>query len=81
VAQPRRSALARRLAESKVLFPVIALGLILVFDLFAVPGFFALDTIDGHLFGNLVDIPRNGSTIMLLAMGMTLVIATGGVDL
>jgi simple sugar transport system permease protein len=28
-----------------------------------------------------VDIPRNGSTIMLLAMGMTLVIATGGVDL
>jgi simple sugar transport system permease protein len=77
----RRATLAHRLAESKVLFPVIALGLILVFDLFAVPGFFALDTIDGHLYGNLVDIPRNGSTIMLLALGMTLVIATGGIDL
>ena len=78
---PRRASLARRFGESKVLFPIIALGLILIFDLFAVPGFFALDTVDGHLFGNLVDIPRNASTIMLLAMGMTLVIATGGVDL
>ncbi len=78
---PRRASLARRFGESKVLFPLIALGLILIFDWFAVPGFFALDTVDGHLFGNLVDIPRNGSTIMLLAMGMTLVIATGGVDL
>ena len=28
-----------------------------------------------------MDIPRNGSTTMLLALGMTLVIATGGVDL
>jgi len=46
-----------------------------------VPGFFNLQTIDGHLFGNLIDIPRNGATIMLLALGMTLVIATGGVDL
>lgn len=78
---PRRASLARRFGESKVLFPLIALGLILIFDWLAVPGFFALDTVDGHLFGNLVDIPRNGSTIMLLAMGMTLVIATGGVDL
>jgi galactofuranose transport system permease protein len=81
VTSHRRASLSRRFGESKVLFPLIALGLILIFDLFAVPGFFALDTVDGHLFGNLVDIPRNASTIMLLAMGMTLVIATGGVDL
>lgn len=72
---------AARIGESKVLFPVIALGMILLFDLLFVPGFFNLQTIDGHLFGNLVDIPRNGATIMLLALGMTLVIATGGVDL
>jgi simple sugar transport system permease protein len=70
-----------RVGQSKVLLPIIALGLILLFDFFAVPGFFGLSTVDGHLYGNLVDIPRNGSTIMLLAMGMTLVIATGGVDL
>ena len=77
----RRLPTLRGAGESKLLFPLVALGLILVFDFFAVPGFFGLQTIDGHLYGNLVDIPRNGSTIMLLALGMTLVIATGGVDL
>ena len=77
----RRGQILGRIAESKILFPIIALAMILLFDLFVVPGFFNLQTIDGHLYGNLVDIPRNGSTIMLLALGMTLVIATGGVDL
>jgi len=77
----RRRPLAVRVGESKVLFPLIALGVILLFDLVAVPGFFSLQTVDGHLFGNLIDIPRNAATIMLLALGMTLVIATGGVDL
>ena len=77
----RPTSILRRIGESKVLFPAIALGMILIFDLLTVPGFFGLQTIDGHLYGNLVDIPRNGSTIMLLALGMTLVIATGGVDL
>ena len=81
MAAARRRPLAIRVGESKVLFPLIALGVILLFDLVAVPGFFALQTVDGHLFGNLVDIPRNAATIMLLALGMTLVIATGGVDL
>jgi galactofuranose transport system permease protein len=69
------------MAESKAFFPLVALALILVFDLIFEPGFFDLQMVDGHLFGNLVDIPRNGATIMLLALGMTLVIATGGVDL
>jgi len=81
VASIRSALTIRRVGESRLLFPLVALGLILLFDLFAVPGFFGLATIDGHLYGSLVDIPRNGSTIMLLALGMTLVIATGGVDL
>ena len=50
-------------------------------DLIFVPGFFRLETINGHLYGSLVDILRNGSCVMLLALGMTLVIATGGIDL
>jgi simple sugar transport system permease protein len=71
----------RRVVESKVFFPVIVLAAILLFDLLFEPGFFTLQTIDGHLYGNVVDILRDGSTVMLLAIGMTLVIATGGVDL
>lgn len=71
----------RRIVESRLFFPFLALSLILLFDLIFVPRFFILTTKDGHLYGNLVDVFRNGSCIMLLGIGMTLVIATGGVDL
>jgi simple sugar transport system permease protein len=37
--------------------------------------------LDGHLYGVPVDILTQGSRTTLLALGMTLVIATGGVDL
>jgi simple sugar transport system permease protein len=71
----------RKVTESKLFLPLFALALILLFDAIFVPGFFNLGTQNGHLYGNLVDILRNGSCIMLLALGMTLVIATGGSDL
>jgi ribose/xylose/arabinose/galactoside ABC-type transport system permease subunit len=34
-----------------------------------------------HFYGNLIDIFNNGAPLMLVSIGMTLVIATGGVDL
>ena len=36
---------------------------------------------DGHLYGSLIDIVRFGAPLMLVALGMTFVIATGGIDL
>ena len=36
---------------------------------------------DGHLYGSLIDIISFGAPLMLVALGMTLVIATGGIDL
>ena len=71
----------RKATESDLFFPFVALALILLFDLIFVPGFFKLETKEGNLYGSLIDILRNGSTVSLLAIGMTLVIATGGVDL
>jgi len=71
----------RKVTESKLFFPFVALAFILLFDLIFVPGFFNFSTRDGHLFGSLIDILRNGTTVMLLGLGMTLVLATGGVDL
>jgi galactofuranose transport system permease protein len=67
--------------ESRLFLPLIALLLILLFDLIFIPGFFSIENRDGNLHGSLIDIFRNGSTVMLLAIGMTLVIATGGIDL
>ncbi|HNT25321.1 MAG TPA: ABC transporter permease [Anaerolineales bacterium] len=71
----------RKITESKLFFPLLTLSLILLFDLIFIPGFFKVQTRDGNLYGSLIDIMRNASTVMLLAIGMTLVIATGGVDL
>lgn len=70
-----------KITESKLFFPFVALAFILLFDLVFVPGFFALQIKEGNLYGSLIDILRNGSIVMLLGIGMTLVIATGGVDL
>ena len=68
-------------AESRLFLPTLALILILAYDFFAVPGFFDIRLNQGHLYGSLVDILRNSVPTVILAMGMTLVIATGGVDL
>jgi simple sugar transport system permease protein len=42
---------------------------------------FNLTIRDNHLYGFLVDVFRNGSTYMLLAMGLTMVLATAGTDI
>ncbi len=57
------------------------LGLLLLFDLLFVKDFFAIEWRGGHFYGSLVDVLHQASKVMLLALGMTLVIATGGVDL
>jgi ribose/xylose/arabinose/galactoside ABC-type transport system permease subunit len=70
-----------RLTDSQVFLPTVTLLLILFFDFIFIPGFFNLEVKDGHLYGSLVDILRNSAPTVILAMGMTLVIATGGIDL
>ena len=72
---------AGQVTQSRLLLPLVVLGLILLFDFFFVPGFFSMQIKDGHLFGSLIDILRNSVPTVVLALGMTLVIATGGVDL
>lgn len=62
-------------------WPLAALGLVLLFNLAFTGGFFQLAIKDGRLYGSLVDILNRAAPVMLLSLGMTLVIATGGVDL
>lgn len=65
----------------KLKWPLIALAAALLFNLAFTDGFFAIEVKEGHLYGSLVDVVNRGAPVMLLALGMTLVIATGGVDL
>jgi simple sugar transport system permease protein len=75
------TALLKRIRESRLFWPLVALALILVTDAIFVPGFFKIGILDGHLYGNMIDVLNNSAPLMLVAIGMTLVIATGGVDL
>lgn len=65
----------------RMLWPLMALVGILLFNFFFTPGFFHIEIKDGRFFGSLVDIANRAAPVMLLAIGMTLVFATGGVDL
>jgi len=76
----RPSPLARALAHP-LLWPVLALVVLLAVNVAAQPGFLEVRLQDGHLFGSVIDILRNSAPIMLVATGMTLVIATRGIDL
>jgi simple sugar transport system permease protein len=76
-----RRPLAARLLGHQLLWPVLAIVVMLVIDVIAHPNFLAVRIQDGHLYGNPVDILRNSAPVMLVALGMTLVIATRGIDL
>lgn len=62
-------------------WPLVMLAALLLFNLIYEPGFFTLQIRAGHLYGSLIDILNFGSPLLLIAIGMTLVIATGGIDL
>jgi galactofuranose transport system permease protein len=64
------------------LFPQIAaLAIILLMVSIAFPGFFRLEMQNGRLYGSVIDILNRGAPVALLAIGMTIVIATKGIDL
>ena len=60
---------------------ISALILVLLVDSLVANNFFAVHLQDGRLFGSPIDILNRAAPVALLAIGMTLVIATGGIDL
>jgi len=71
----------RRLTASPLLWPALALVALLAVNVVITPSFLTVRIEDGHLYGSLIDILRNGAPTMLVAFGMTLVIASRGIDL
>lgn len=66
-------------AKSPVLWPLLGLAALVLLNAVHDTGFLKITLLDGHLYGVPVDILTQGSRTMLVALGMTLVIATGGV--
>jgi galactofuranose transport system permease protein len=67
--------------KSSIFWALLALGLLLLFNLAATPGFFRIEIKDGHLYGSLIDILNRSSSLIIIAIGMSLVIATKGIDI
>ncbi|GIF01647.1 ABC transporter permease [Paractinoplanes rishiriensis] len=65
--------------KNRLFWPAVILVALLVVNMFTSNQFLTIR--DGHLFGTLIDILRGSAPLMLVALGMTLVIATGGIDL
>jgi len=71
----------RQLFQSPAAWPFFGLVLLFVVNAIIHPGFLSLSFQSGHLFGVPIDILNQGARPLVIALGMTLVIATGGVDL
>jgi len=79
--RPDRPGAVSRLLALPLIWPLLALVVLLVVNVIATPTFLNVRVQDGHLFGNPIDIIRNSAPVLLVALGMTLVIATRGIDL
>lgn len=70
-----------RLLQSRLFWPIAGLALLLLYNLIFDRSFYEVTARDGNLYGPTLTVVRLAVKVMLLAIGMTLVIATGGVDL
>ena len=73
--------MTRRIVAHQLFWPALALIALLAANAVLSPGFLSVRVQNGHLYGSLIDILRNGAPTLLVALGMTLVIASRGIDL
>jgi simple sugar transport system permease protein len=71
----------KKLLRHRLFLPVTALIVLIAINTIARPQFILVTVRDGELYGALIDILRNSAPLMLVALGMTIVIATRGIDL
>jgi ribose/xylose/arabinose/galactoside ABC-type transport system permease subunit len=69
------------IVKHRLFWPVAALITLIVVNSVARPRFLTITLRDGQLYGALIDVLRNSAPLMLVALGMTIVIATRGIDL
>ncbi len=74
--------LIKKFTKSSLMLPLTALCLLLIFNAIFVDDFFKIEIMEnGNLYGRPIDILYRASSLIILALGMTFVIATGGIDI
>lgn len=62
-------------------WPLITLALLLIVNASFNSSFLNIEWRDGHLYGSLIDILNRSAPLVLVSLGMTMVIATRGIDI
>ncbi len=76
------TSVARGIKKSQLLFPIMALILMLIINVIITPDFFKISINNGVLYGFIIDVLNRSSELIILAVGMTLVVASSrGTDI
>jgi simple sugar transport system permease protein len=76
-----KDSLFRRATQHPLVWPALTLVLLVAIDCGFNARFLSLTMLDGHLFGAPIDILNRAAPLVLVSLGMTLVIATRGIDI
>lgn len=81
--EPKTTSRGRELLHRPYVWGIAAIVLLLLLNTLKDPGYLAISVHpeSGNLVGNVIDILRASVPILMVAVGMALVIATGGIDL
>lgn len=79
--KPLTATVLKPIVTSRLFWPLAILVVLLVATRLKSPNFFDIRVVNGNLFGSLITIVRRTAPTLLVALGMTLVIATRGIDL
>lgn len=71
-----------KIYRHQLFLPLLCLCLVVLFNIVKTPSFFNISIQNGVLYGYIIDIINRGSELVILAVGMTLVVAaSGGTDI
>jgi len=71
----------KKITNLKIFWPLIALFIVLLYNFIFIKGFFDISIKNGHFYGRPIDLIKNATPLILISMGMTMVIATKGIDI
>jgi ribose/xylose/arabinose/galactoside ABC-type transport system permease subunit len=75
------ASLPTRWMQHRLAWPLVTLAILLAVNAAFNPGFLRIEWREGHLYGSVIDILNRAAPLILVSLGMTLVIATRGIDI
>lgn len=71
----------QQITRHPLLWPIVTLAALFALDVVHRHDFLAITVLDGHFFGAPIDILNRAAPLIVVSLGMTLVIATRGIDI